>query len=1034
MSADNTFKPGDRVSYFDDKGSGRGTIVKIEGNLLHIHTDDGRIVEQSSDLPMVSKKEEFESGELVSFPGGEGEILKIEPQPSGADLLFVNTESNGLKTIPADQKGIEKQARVEDRIRTGQFDSANRFDLRSQATRLDMAYRFDRFLSLSGNRIDVTPHQVEAAYEILNSHDRRYLIGDEVGLGKTIEAGIIIEELLARGASRALIVTPASLKRQWKQEMADKFDRDFTIYDRETVNGIKAMTSENVWEVNDLIITSIDFVKQAGDDGIPEDFEKASWDVAVFDEAHHLTARRRSDGRKEPTNRYKVGESVSEKTDALLFLTGTPHKGKHDQFYFMMDLLEPYRFEDEHDISPEKLDELMIRRTKDNPNMVHSDGTPMFPEKEINTLSVEFTEEEDQLYEDITNYLRNEYRLGEDQESRAAGFSMVIYQKRLVSSIRSIQKSLEKRAATLRGDGRNGLSTVVRSMLDQYRKNPETLTDQQRERVEEELQEVSGDQSEADRQQELETVMNLIERARAIDEDSKAAKLKSAIEKLLAEDPDEKVLIFTEYTDTLEYLRDEVLDAYDVAEIHGGMSQKHRQEQVEKFRRGANLMLATDAAREGLNLQFAHIMINYDLPWNPIRIDQRMGRLHRYGQDQKVNIYNLFIEDTRESDILQNLTVKIDRIEEDLGMSSDVLGMVLEGSDFDLEDRIMEAVVNNESGRDVVDNLEEIIEERKEAVETLQENFLIEDQFNESDLEEVQEVIEDSKDEYVGQVEVQRLLELFIDENDGAMELADDGHPEGDVYKIQTPSVIELQGDEVLSSYPRVTFDQEVAKDDSGVTFLSVNHPLVRGIVNYCLDGQDWIDGKTTAKQAGDPKLEPGILCNFRLGHVTGDGSEETEVFESIYVTASGSIREDSPEALGPLAHEDAADHPVVAEVMGKADDLVEEARQKAQTRVQQMAREAENERKTVVAEKREHAARYFENAIATWENRLADYQQKLKEGKEMRGNIGRANNKLEELRQERKATFERLDEEEVVYPETNELVNAAVVIPSTDW
>jgi superfamily II DNA/RNA helicase len=834
--------------------------------------------------------------------------------------------------------------------------------------------------------------------------------------------------LIARGrADRVLIVAPASLKMQWREEMSDKFDREFTVYDREYVNAIRSSTGEsNVWEHDDFVVTSIDFAKQ---DDLLEPLEEAEWDVAVFDEAHHLTARRSTDGSIDKTDRYNVAEAVSPNTDGLLFLTGTPHKGKHDQFYLMLDLLEPYRFEDEHDISPEKLDDLMIRRLKSNPNMVHSDGAPMFPEKTIETVPVEFSEEENQLYEDITDYLRTQYRQGEEQESQAAGFSMVIYQKRLVSSIRAIQRSLEKRASALQSGGEDAnLSKAVEALLPQYRNRPETLEESQRRRIEEELQTADTGASVEDRHEELETVEELIRRCKSIEVDSKARKLRETIEDVLAEDPDEKVLAFTEYTDTLEYLRDEVLADHDVAQIHGGLGQATRREQVEKFRNEANVMLATDAAREGINLQFAHIMVNYDLPWNPIRIDQRMGRLHRYGQNHPVSISNLFVEDTRESKILEQLVTKIDNIEDDLGMRSDVLGMVLDDSDFDLEDRIMDAVANEESEEEIVEDIDTIIEERKDAVKTVQENFLISDQFGESDLEEVQEIIEESRKDRIGQSEVRKLVERFFDLYDGSISRRASGDANGEIYRLNVPSVLELDNDDVRGSYKQATFSKEVARERSGVDFLSLNHPLVREIIDYCLD-RDWIDGRTAVKRSREVD-QPGLLCTFRLGYETADGSDETEELVPLYVTAEGDVREFEPKSDGALTAEEAAGVPAVDRVSENASDCVEAARRRGQTRVEELAEEAEAEKAETVSIKREHAERYFKNATKTWESRLEEYQQKQRDGENMELPIRRAQSKLQELREARKEEFEQLQQEETALPKSPELVSAAVFFP----
>ena len=1012
---------GDTVSFY----GGRGTVVQIEGNLLYIHTDDGEIVIQKRQLPMVNKEQNFESGSKISFPGGEGEILKMKERSGDPDLLYIHTESGDLKTLPADRKDIEPLTGIADRLEDREFDGPARFRLRTEATKLDLAYRFDRFLSLTGNRIDISPHQVDAAREVLTSHDHRYLIGDEVGLGKTIEAAIIVEELIARGrADRVLIVTPASLATQWQAEMQEKFDRDYAIYDRDYIDSLSARQG-NPWEHEDHIIASIDFAKQ---EEIREQLEDVEWDIAIFDEAHHLTARRSSDGTTSKTKRYQLGELISDRTDSLLFLTGTPHKGKHDQFYYMISLLAPYRFEDENDISPSELDDLMIRRLKSNPNMVHSDGTPMFPEKDIRTLSVEFNQDEESLYQDITEYLRTHYRRGEDQDARAAGFSTVIYQKRLVSSIYAIQKSLEKRAKALRGEGKDGLSQTVRHLLPQYRESSETLTDQQRERVEEELQMLTGDQDIEEISEELEILEDLIQRAKQVDIDSKGKRLRRFIGYLRDELPDEKVLVFTEYTDTLEYLRDQVLADFELAEIHGGMSQSARREQVDRFRDDIDIMLATDAAREGINLQFARIMINYDLPWNPIRIDQRMGRLHRYGQEQKVYIYNLFVEDSRESQILEQLVTKVDRIEEDLGMSSDVLGMVLDDSDFDLEDRIMDAITEGRSSDEVVEDIDRIIEERKEAVKTIQNEFLISDQFGEAELEEVQELIDESREDHVGQEKIRTLLERFFEMFGGRLDRQ--AHDADGIVRVDVPEVLELE-EEVRGEYSKATFSRELAMEDEYTEFLSLNHKLVQAVVDYCLDG-DWIDGRTAIERATDPGAEPGILLQFRLGYETADGSDHVEEFVRLFVTDDGEVSEEIPEPEPVTDTEAIADQDPVRKLCDGAAELVEAGRDQAQLTAEELAKEAQEKKEEEVSIKMDHARRYFEEALGTWESRLKEYQKKQQAGEDMKMPIRRARSEIEQLETERKHEFERLKEEQTVLPVTPELVNAAVVLPGT--
>lgn len=1021
MDKDQGFEPGDRVSWF----GGEGTVLGTGNSTIQVVKDDHDVVELTPDLPMLNMIHELESGERVSLTDGEGEIIKVEERDGGPDLLYVNMDGGELKKIHADKKELEPISGVGQRLASGEFDRPEQFNLREWAVRLNLAHKFDRFVSLQGNRIDVVPHQVDAVHEILTSHDQRYLLADEVGLGKTIEAGIIIEELVARGNDGGvLIVTPASLTLQWQQEMAEKFDRDYVIYDRGYVDKLKHIDG-SAWNHDDFVITSIDFAKQ---DGILEELSDASWDIAVFDEAHHLTARRGSDGARETTDRFDAGEAVAEQSESLLFLTGTPHKGKHDQFYFMISLLEPYRFEDEHDISPSKLEDLMIRRLKNNPHLVHPDGSPMFPEKKIETLPVQFTEQERKLYEDVTDYIRNQYRRGEEQEATARGFSMVIYQKRLVSSIRAIRKSLEKRKRDLETGGEE-LSTLSQKLLEKYRSRPETLTDEQRQQIEREIQESSISQSPDDIASEIETLEGLIERSREIDIDSKAAKLREFVDGILAEDPDEKVLIFTEYTDTLRYLKNDVFDDHDVATIHGEQGQRTRREQRKKFRDEVNIMVANDAAREGINLQFAHIMVNYDLPWNPIRIDQRMGRLHRYGQDQTVNVYNLFLKDTRESRILEHLVTRIDRIEDDLGMSSDVLGMVLEADEVDLRERIMQAVAEQEESEVVVADLDEIIEERKEAMKTIQEDFLISGQFGESELGEVQDVIQQSKEEHIGQSEIEDLVRLFIREFGGSIEVKTE-RSEGAVYTVRVPDVLEIKAD-LQSSYSPVTFSQELAKEDEYVDFLSLNHPLIRAMVEYGLD-KDCVDGRTTVMRAREDGEGPGLLLNYRIGYESADGSEETEEFVQFYAAGSERITENIPTTEAADLDSNSSDIQDVP-ILEEAEDIVEAAEEQAQRRLDELIKSAEKEKKETVAEKREEAKAYFEDAIQTWQTRLEGYQQQQEQGGEMEMPIRRARSELQELREERDRTFDELKREAAIIQksDTPDLISGALVLPA---
>ncbi|WP_181685981.1 DEAD/DEAH box helicase [Halorhabdus salina] len=969
----------------------------------------------------------FEIDDRVSFAGGEGEVLKITHHDSGACLLQIGTDEGKVEKRPSTM--VEKLDTGSDLLAKGDFDAPEHFDLRLKAEELSLAHRQDRFVALEGSRIDIEPYQVQAAHEILSSYDHRYLIGDEVGLGKTIEAAIVIEELVARGrAERVLIVTPAPLTVQWQQEMQEKFDRDYIIYDRDYVDAKRqASPNQNVWKQDDRIITSIDFAKQDDMLAALKNLDE-EWDVAVFDESHHLTARRRNDNAIEKTDRYRAGDAVATNSDGLIFLTGTPHKGKTDQFYFMVSLLDPYRFRDEYDITPDKLDDLMIRRLKED--MYEEDGTPMFPEKNIKTLPVNFTEEETQLYDDVTEYISEYYNLASRADNDAAGFAMVIYQKRLVSSIHAIRKSLKSRMESIQAGGvdPDELSSLVKNLLPQYREDPDMLTDAQRERVEEELEGLAVSNDPEKIKQEYEIVQDLYQQAKRIDVDSKAEELRDFVEGILEKDPEEKILVFTEYTDTLEYLRDRVFSNRDVAEVYGDLSQERRRRELKKFENEANIMLATDAAREGLNLQFAHIMVNYDLPWNPTRIDQRMGRLHRYGQENTVEIRNLFVDDTRESDILQLLMEKLDEIENTLGMSSDVLGLVLD--DVDLEDQIMSAIADDSEADVVADQIDRTIEEKEEALRRIENEFLIRDHFDlENEDQEILDIIEASREETVSEDDVEFLVWTFCSEYGGRIVNVRRGPAEdgGDVFDLVVPDVI--NGGDVQNRYDGATFDRKNAIEDDNFEFIALDHPVVQSMMQFCMDTER-AGGQTAIKTGGRDMNTPGLLCNFRIGYLSGTGETVTERMVQVYVPVDGSPTTEQIDITGSLPPSRATEYNSIERVIQQSESLLGEAETKAWQMVEDLAEDAREDRQREVGIKREHAKRYFESRIEEVKERLERFEARDQEpDSDMRAAIGQEQRRLEDLRQEREEELARLDEDEQVVPEEPDLVNMAVVI-----
>ena len=967
---------------------------------------------------------DFTIGDRVDFGNGTGEIIKIEGDQADGGILHILSADGELKKLPAGLPHITVIESSEGLLAKGEFADPRHYDLRQTALELSANRSYDRFVALPHNRIKIEPYQVKAVHEVLSSYDHRYLIADEVGLGKTIEAAMVIEELAARDrADRVLIVTPAPLQQQWQEELREKFGQEFVIYDREFVETQQnAHPSQNAWMQEDRIITSVDFAKQAD---IRDALGNLSqeWDIAVFDESHHLTARREGQAGIEKTQRYRLGEVVSRHSDGLLFLTGTPHNGKRDQFYFMLKLLDPYRFEDEDHITPDGLRNLMIRRLKSN--MTREDGSQMFPEKEIRTLPVTFTQAEQALYEDVTEYISEHFNRGGSSGSNVAGFAMAVYQKRLVSSVYAIRKSIENRIQALSGGGADGkLSKLVQQLLPKYRRDPEMLTDQAREQVERELEQVSFTDNPEELEQELEILEELRDQARQVRVDSKAQKLQEFVNGILESDPDEKILIFTEYTDTLEYLRDEVFSSYRTAEIYGDLGQSQRRKQVERFEEEANLMLATDAAREGLNLQFAHIMVNYDLPWNPNRIDQRIGRLHRYGQDETVKIHNLFVDETRESEILERLLEKIDEIESQLGLSSDILGLVLD--DFNLEDEIMTAVASHKEVDDVIEEVEQHISTNQADVTAAQEQLTAaEHGSDEAETKKIRELIARSEENTVLGDEVRQLLQQFFAEFGGTLR-KETGTGEPVLFHVEPPKI--LRGNSVDAVYEQVTFDRETAVENPKSEFMSIEHELVEALLAFCSD-EERAGGLTTVKTAAIDEPTPGIFFTFRLECIDGVGDVVAEELFQTYITLDGEPH-DLPEFTGGLPAEQAKSSEPVNSVIEKHEELRDTAVAVAQTRGEELRATIAEDREKAIETRIENTKAYFDAREERLNADLESYQEQDKQDdKDMSALINKRRRQLEDINSEREQVLAQLETKQVVACEEPKLVSIAVVV-----
>ena len=559
------------------------------------------------------------------------------------------------------------------------FDGNQRgYRLALEAYRIRFAHLFDPYFALHSSLVEPLPHQISAVYsEILPKAPFRYVLADDPGAGKTIMTGLLLKEMMARGlVKRCLIVSPGSLVEQWQDELKDKFGIDLIDLFGDDLKGKQLESALNKTK---LAIASIDKLKTKESRKTIQEL-KTGWDLVIVDEAHKMSASKY--GKQiDKSQRYELGELLSKKAENLLFLTATPHNGKEEDFRLFMSLVDP----DIAAVSDKKIDVTNSMRRLLKEELKKPNGDPLFPERTSAVINYNLSSLEKELYEQVTNYVRNEFNMAEglrEDKKRAIGFAMTILQRRLASSPNAIYQSLRRR--------RENLEKILQAETVDQNWNEDIDEDfpgSELESKEEEAvsQNFINNYDKEEIEKEIETLKNLENLARRVNEsneDRKWNELRNLLnsKELSSSGKREKLIIFTEHKDTLKYLKDKIYTflGEEPVTIYGGMRKKERKQAEERFKRGdASILIATDAAGEGLNLQQAHLMINYDLPWNPNRLEQRFGRIHRIGQEKDCYLYNLVSKDTREGMVFSCLLNKLSQEKEALGGKVfDILGNV----------------------------------------------------------------------------------------------------------------------------------------------------------------------------------------------------------------------------------------------------------------------------------------------------------------------------------------------------------------------
>ena len=745
----------------------------------------------------------------------------------------------------------------------------------SEAKRINLAYLFDPLLAVHTSIIDPLPHQITAVYgEMLKRQPLRFLLADDPGAGKTIMAGLLIKELLVRGdVNRCLIVCPANLADQWQDELFNRFHLDFEIITRET---IEASRTGNPFTEKNLIITRLDHLSR-NEENLAK-LEQTDWDLVVVDEAHKMSASFFS-GEVKETKRHKLGKLLGRLTRHFLLMTATPHNGKEEDFQLFMSLLDADRFEGKFRDGVHVSDTTDLMRRVVKEKLLKFDGTPLFPERWAYTAAYKLSDMEAKLYYEVTEYVREQMnradRLiaeGEGRRGNTVGFALTILQRRLASSPEAIYQSLVrrvkrledrlreeklmKRGAELEKEMSNVKSTQEEGLLSEDDINDlDDAPDAEVERVEEEIVDrASTARTIAELENEIAVLKDLqilAKQVRQSGTDKKWEELSNLLQNQ-AEMFDQsgsrrKLVIFTEHKDTLNYLAEKIGNLLGKPEaivtIHGGIGREDRKKAQEAFTqdKDVQILVATDAAGEGINLQRAHLMVNYDIPWNPNRIEQRFGRIHRIGQTEVCHLWNLVAEETREGEVFKRLLSKLEEEKKALGgQVFDILGRLFQGTK--LRDLLIAAIRYGDKP-EVRAKLNQVVDEeldRSHLVGLLEEHALVHDSM---DITKVREIKEDMERAEARRLQPHFVAAFFLE----AFRMLGGTirERESQRYEItHVPASIRSRDrlignrEPILSKYERVTFHKELISVETKplAEFVCPGHPLLDATIDLILE------------------------------------------------------------------------------------------------------------------------------------------------------------------------------------------------------
>ncbi|UPT91406.1 DUF3883 domain-containing protein [Bradyrhizobium barranii subsp. apii] len=867
----------------------------------------------------------IEPAEIVS-------VVALVPLAEGSVQLIYRTPDGAMKERllgRADEVSIA----IASTERPFSFDGdGGAFQLACEAKRIDLAFLFDPMMAVHSSAVEPLPHQITAVYEsLLPRQPLRYVLADDPGAGKTIMAGLYIRELIMRADSRrVLIVAPGSLVEQWRDELFEKFGLEFHVY-----SSLLEQTSPsgNPFDDYPRLIVRLDQLSR--NEELQDKLCAPGWDLAVFDEAHKLSAHYFG-SKLEKTGRFRFAEKLGTHVRHLLLMTATPHNGKEEDFQLFLSLLDSDRFYGKFRDGVHKVDpsDLMRRMVKEE--LVKFDGTPLFPERKAYTVNYELSQIEAALYEAVTNYVQTEMGKADQLEGArkgSVGFALTALQRRLASSPEAIFQSLKRRRERLENRLREEkLGIKGRQPLNEtYPGVPEDdddLSAEEQETLEEDLiDDATAAKTVAEVEVEIVILKGLEAQAKSVVASGQDRKW-DELSKILQNNPEmhdaagrqRKIIIFSEHRDTLNYLHVKIAGVLGnpdaIVTIHGGTHRDERRRAQALFRSDPDVrvLIATDAAGEGVNLQNASLMVNYDLPWNPNRLEQRFGRIHRIGQTEVCHLWNLVAKETREGDVYHRLLKKLE-VESDAlkGRVFDILGEVFE--ETSLKDLLIQAIRYGDRP-DVRARLTQKIDrvlDRDHLKSLLDRNALAQETMSPERLFSVKEEME--------KAEARRLQPFFVRAffTKALDALGGTAHPrEAGRYEItHIPAAIRerdrrltgrnrRENEPVLRRYSRICFEREAVQplDKPGLeraVLMHPGHPLMLSMSDMILEQHaNLLREGAVLLDPADEGLDPALL--FLLTHEikSGDGTVLSKRLQFVRVGPDG-----KPEFAGWAPHLD---------------------------------------------------------------------------------------------------------------------------------